>query len=118
MKKKIKRLGEPIAAASASSGGGGAVEGDVSRGSADAPSSSSVAVAAAGPSASLPSGTAPSDERPAWSAPRCPLQSDEADMVTKIDVVNSLARVHKTKNCGGVFATRLGTSLMRAKLGL
>jgi hypothetical protein len=112
-KKKSKRLGEPGAAAGGS-GSGAEVDAPSAQ-----PSSSSSSSIPAGPSGgSLAPGAASLDEGSTWSAPKCPLQSDEADMITKVDVAISLGRVHKTKNCGGVFATRLGTSLMRAKLGL
>ena len=61
---------------------------------------------------------APSRSSAEWAPVRCPLFTEEGDVVSKADVLRNLSKRTKTRSCGGYFAERLGDSLYRAKIGL
>lgn len=59
--------------------------------------------------------TTQSDE---WTSMRCPLFSEEGDVVTVADVLRNLSKRSKTRCAGGYFSEQVGNAVYRAKLGL
>lgn len=53
-----------------------------------------------------------------WAPVRCPLASEEGDVVSKADVIRNLNKRSVVRCAGGYFAEQLGNSLYRAKLDL
>ena len=53
-----------------------------------------------------------------WTPMRCPLFSEEGDIVTTADVLRNLSKRSKTRCAGGFFSEQVGNAVYRAKLGL
>lgn len=77
-----------------------------------------VSVTSSGPVSTAFNNTASRQSMESWHPIRCPLYTEDKDVVTKSDVLRNLSKRTKLRYAGGFYMEKLGDSLFRAKLNL